>query len=411
MDKVVRHTLNQEIKDERLLELSQEAACVYDFCLEYFWNQVEINNRWMTDYDIQKELYPFFKTNNYKLSSNTIIETIQLFRKAIMSYLAAKKEFKKNPAAFSGMPKPPKRIKTIYTLAFKESSITFKKGFLGLSLAKGNKPISIRWNIKKLGKPKYATINWTPNIGWMAHFVMEKTVEYTELDSEKSMGIDLGIKRIATSFDGKDCTIYSGKHLKSLIRLREKLKAEKSTKLSFLTKHSRKYKKINKAYRRIFKKIDNRINDFLHKTSRTIVNDARKKKIKKIYVGDCADIHQNTNLGKRNNQAIGQFAEQRLLEMLKYKFENISGTLKVISEKYTSKTCPKCGHQHKPSNRTYKCKPCGFVYDRDGVGSLNIWGLGNNVSLGNVLNVVGCLMHPVGRKYHSSNLCLANLWG
>jgi putative transposase len=42
------------------------------------------------------------------------------------------------------------------------------------------------------------------------------------------------------------------------------------------------------------------------------------------------------------------------------------------SERGTSSRCPSCGHTHKPRNRQWTCRHCGFQGHRDLVGSINM---------------------------------------
>ena len=75
----------------------------------------------------------------------------------------------------------------------------------------------------------------------------------------------------------------------------------------------------------------------------------------------------------------------------------------VVPEKYTSRTCPKCGNvkNASPKGRIYSCNhgECDFAFDRDGVGAINI--MKKNVSFGREywLDVVGGLTPPIGVKY------------
>jgi putative transposase len=64
----------------------------------------------------------------------------------------------------------------------------------------------------------------------------------------------------------------------------------------------------------------------------------------------------------------------QLLNYLRYKGKQAGVSIKKISEEYTSQTCPKCGHRHKPSGRIYQYKnpDCDFVGIRDLVGAANI---------------------------------------
>jgi putative transposase len=290
-----------------------------------------------------------------------------------------------------------------------------------LSLAKGNEPIKIRWN-KKLGRPIFATITWNPTYGWVGSFILEKNIkQYEDLLKEKVLAIDLGVKRIATTFDGNNCITYTGKEIRSLIRYREKIKSQMQSKMSGYKKHGKRWKKFNTAKRNKIRKINNKINDILHKYSRTIVNYAIENKISQIVVGDNSSTHNAPNLKAPNNQLITQGVEQKLAKLIQFKFESIGGIYSKIPEPYTSKTCPKCGTRNESrkktkklkdgteiiiSDRVYKCKHCQFEYDRDGVGSINIWGLGKKVSLGKIDPcVIGGLTPPSGFRYKPGHKC------
>ena len=58
--------------------------------------------------------------------------------------------------------------------------------------------------------------------------------------------------------------------------------------------------------------------------------------------------------------------------MLTYKLARHGIIVNEISERYTSQTCPNCGHKYKPTGRNYICKECGFILHRDVVGAYNI---------------------------------------
>ena len=91
------------------------------------------------------------------------------------------------------------------------------------------------------------------------------------------------------------------------------------------------------------------------------------------------------------------------------KFESVGGITEVVSERYTSRTCPKCGNIKKksPKGRIYKCKKCKFEYDRDGVGAINIMKLNVSFNHDEWLDVVGGLTPPIGVKYLQQGRVLA----
>ena len=409
MEVTLQRTWNQPISDPRLLGLAKEAAIVYNAALNKFYEKLD-EGTFLGMFKLQEELR---EIKSHSLYSNSHLAAMQQFSKAFASYLQAKKAYEKDPSCFSGKPMPPKREKETQTVFWKNPDLRLRDGFLILPLAKGNDPIKVRWDIK-LGKPIWAAINWNPHAGWELHLVMERRFEQVRLDPNKMIGIDLGVKRIATTCDDEGRIVtYSGKIPKSLVREREKLKADTQSKQAGLTKHSHNYRRLRRGLRQKLRRNSNRMHDFLHKVARTMVNECVKYGIGTAVIGDCATIHDAPNFGKINNQAISQNPEQKLRKYFEDKFLAIGGKTQSIPENYTSKTCPKCGKLNDPNNRDYKCK-CGFKYDRDGVGALNIWGLGRNVSLGGALSAIGrrgLLTRPTGWKYKSSRDCHADpLW-
>ena len=394
MIKNIQHTYQQHILDSRLFELAKESGIIYSKSLEEFWKVYLETNTWMSSYDLQKYMKDKLVSSRKLLHSDSYLGSLQLVHDNLASWKEAKKEWTKNPKKFSGEPKPPKKNKFFAPIIFKKSAIHLNNGFLELSLAKEfrKQPIRIRWSIQK---PKYCTIIYDKTKGWFLNCVIEESVFQLELDKTRIMSVDLGEKRIATTFDGKNTIMYNGKYLMSLTRLENKIKGKTQTKLSKKKKGSKNYKNIQRSQRRVSSRLRNKKKDFLHKTSKKIVDNLIIKNIGNIVFGDCSNIHTETNLGKQN-QRIQQNPEQQLRKYISYKFESIGGTAEVVSEHYTTQTCPKCNNKYKPHDRRYECKKCGFEFDRDGVGAINIWL--NNVSLDKT-NVVGFLADPIGVKY------------
>jgi putative transposase len=420
MKNTTRHTYNINFRDDKqgtVLNLSRESAEVYNQSIDLFWNNLD-NGTFLSKFDLQQ----YVNIPRTLLLSESYIGSIQLAHTALTTYFAALKVFKVNPEAFTGCPRQPIGDKQTQLIIFKKDAIRFKNGYLLLSTK--DKPLKFRWDINK-GLPVFASISWKRETGWKLNLILEEEKDILEFVEDKLMSIDLGVKRIAATYDLERVITYSGKVVMSLNRLRNKINGETQSKLSGLKKHSRRYKKIKQANRQVAKRINNKISDILHKYSRTIVNDCIKNNIKHIIVGDCAGIHDGPKFTKETNQKIVQCPEQKLLKYIKYKFEEIGGVVLTTSEAYTSRTCPCCGKvkNSSPSGRTFKCQGCGFIYDRDGVGAINIYQkfasdcetIRENVSLENVsfgssdLDVVGGLTPPIGWKYASSRDCLIRI--
>lgn len=117
-----------------------------------------------------------------------------------------------------------------------------------------------------------------------------------------------------------------------------------------------------------------------------------------MVIGDVRDIRQNLDYGKKANQKLHQWVFGEVRHMLTYKAVRQGMKVELINEAYTSQsqTCPSCGKRHKPKNRNYRCRHCGFKFHRDGVASINI----RRKYLGDSTPVVGLMASPVGVRFH-----------
>ena len=89
-------------------------------------------------------------------------------------------------------------------------------------------------------------------------------------------------------------------------------------------------------YAVLFKR-ENRINDYLHKASRSIVNYLVSNQIDTLVIGKNNGWKQNINLGKVNNQNFVQIPFNRFIEMLSYKCMLTGIRCLLIEESHTSK--------------------------------------------------------------------------
>ena len=385
--------------DSLVFEMTKESGRIYTKAV----NLNKIDHKSISEINVLMQEY--CKSNTRYLQSQSAQASYQSFLINLKSYFKALKQFKKNPSKFSGKPRAPHKNKFMYKLTFKKSAIRRKNNELWLSTKKPNEPIKVKW-AKSLPIPNWVIINYDRFEGWNINFVLEKEYKILDLDTSHVMGIDLGVKRVATTFDTatKETITYSGKELMSLTRLRNKIDGQIKSKRSRFKKNSRKYKNISRSKRKITRRIKNKEKDIIEKFSKTITDDAISKGIGTIVIGDNSSTHKNTNTGKKWNQNINQGVEQKLSKRVQEKFNRVGGTASAVPEPYTSRTCPCCNNikPNSPKGRIYTCKKCGFIFDRDGVGSINITKENTkNVSFGCQwwLDVVGGLTPPKGVKY------------
>jgi len=347
--------------NDKLFELCQEAGRVYNKTLDEFWRIVGEEEIWLSKFELQKRMSGVIEREN--LHSDSFLAAMQQVHSNLASWKQAKKVVPNTKA--------PYRHKFLQPVFFKKSQIKYKNGYLVLTLDKNRNYIVLPWN-QKVPLPIYGQVGYNKTNGWQVSLAIERDVKEENLDPNRAMSIDLGVKRIAALFDENRVVTLSGKKLMSLLRYRNKTDGDYREKLSKKKKRSKKYKRLQRSRRKAVARMQNIQKDILHKQSSFIVDYAVANKIGKIVFGDNSSTHNKTNCGK-NNQKIQQFPEQKLRKYVEEKFNRVSGVCEKYPEPYTSQRCPICKNLHKTKNRTYKCKSCGYTYDRDGVGAINIY--------------------------------------
>ena len=81
----------------------------------------------------------------------------------------------------------------------------------------------------------------------------------------------------------------------------------------------------------------NKINDYIHKSSRCIINYCISHNIGTIVVGHNKNWKQEVNTGRVNNQKFISIPYNKFIQQLQYKGENIGIQIIVTEESYTSK--------------------------------------------------------------------------
>ena len=311
------------------------------------------------------------------------------------SFFNAVKQWKNEPSKFRGMPKLPyyKRKNKRNLVYFTSLQCRLKDGFVLLTK-----------KMEKLGFPRIKTdlekIKGVRIVPFGDRYNIELIYDYKprdlRLNEDNLMGIDLGLNNIVTASDnlGNKPLIIKGGVVKSINQ--------------FYNKELAKYKSLSKKCnnvdqtRRILelhRKRNNKMRDFFHKTSRTVVDYCISHNIGTIVVGYNEGWKQNINIGKKNNQNFVFVPFLKLVQQIEYKSEMVGIHIMRTSEEYTSQTCSSCGVVRK-SNRKhrglYVCKDCGTVLNADVNASKNI--LQKAVPKSKWIGDRGCLNHPVVLK-------------
>ena len=199
---------------------------------------------------------------------------------------------------------------------------------------------------------------------WYAALTVERDDKpVTKPPKGGAVGIDLGIKTLATLSDGTvienpRCLAASERRLK---------KAQKA--LSRKVKGSRRRAKARAKVARIHARVANQRLDAMHKLTTWLASTFSHISVEDL---NAAGMARNHRLAKAvMDAAFGEFRRQ-----LEYKTAKTGARLHVIDRWYpSSKTCSKCGAVKAKlplSERVFHCDACGLSIDRDLNAAVNI---------------------------------------
>ena len=154
-----------------------------------------------------------------------------------------------------------------------------------------------------------------------------------ELNRENTLGIDLGIDNLCTCVTNTGASfIIDGRKLKSINQYYNKTNAKLQS-----IKDKQKTSRTTLRQKRIVRKRNNRINDYLSKAARIIINYCLNNDIGKIVLGYNEDFQRNSNIGSINNQNFVNIPYGKLRDKLIYLCKLYGIEFKLQEESYTSK--------------------------------------------------------------------------
>jgi transposase, IS605 orfB family len=167
------------------------------------------------------------------------------------------------------------------------------------------------------------------------HHVVEVTYKIADVQPKSDNGryasIDLGLNNLATV--GSNVVkpfIINGKPLKSINQYYNKEKAR-------LQSHLKGNKKTSKRIESITNKRNNKVKDYLHKSSKMLVNFLVSNDISTLVIGYNEEWKQNINIGKKNNQTFVNIPFYVFIKQLEYKCRLEGINIILTEESYTSK--------------------------------------------------------------------------
>ena len=181
--------------------------------------------------------------------------------------------------------------------------------------------------------------------------------------TNKSVGIDLGIKTLLTLSNGE--TIDNPRWINANEKKLKKIQKQLSKKV----KGSNNRNKVRLKLAKLHEKIKNQKQDYLHNITTKIINENQVIVIEDLNV---SGMMKNHKLAK-SIQELGLYEMRRQLE---YKSKWYGRELIFVSRWFpSSKTCCECGWKNNNltlKDREFICEECGNVIDRDMNAAINI---------------------------------------
>ena len=169
------------------------------------------------------------------------------------------------------------------------------------------------------------------------YFEIQYTYEVEEvqrkLNKNNALGIDLGIDNLCTCVTNNGASfIIDGRKLKSINQYYNKINAKLQS-----IKDKQKIKRTTLRQKRIARKRNNRIEDYLSKAAKIIINYCLNNDIGRIVLGYNEDFQRNSNIGSINNQNFVNIPYGKLRDKLIYLCKLYGIEFKLQEESYTSK--------------------------------------------------------------------------
>lgn len=317
-------------------------------------NWININNQFIKDK----------QTDYYALPCKVSQQTLKMVDQNMKSFFNALKAKNSKPK----LPKYLDKTKGRFVVTYTNQAISkteLKKGYIVLS--KTN--IRIKTKIHDVQQVRIVPQN---NV-IVVEVLYKADCKSNISDVRKYCGVDFGLDNLMScGFSDVRPMLINGKPLKSINWHYNKKKAE----LQSLLKNKHTSNRITN----LTIKRNNKVNDYLHKSSRLFINYLVSNDITDVVIGYNKEWKQGINIGRVNNQNFVNIPYYKLLNMLTYKCELLGITVHITEESYTSKCsfldneeiCKHDGYKGKRIKRGLYKSSDGRLINADVNGALNI---------------------------------------
>ena len=296
-------------------------------------------------------------------------QNTKVLKQAIMDMLSAYKRFYEQHTSY---PKFKSKHNNKQSCRFTSDAISRRNDYITYKLSLANiKNIKFRCNKKYaeyLQKNKanirQATLSKLPCGEFYLSILVDGDLTHKGVqDTDNCVGIDLGVKDFVITSEGE---VFNNLHFKK--NETNKLK-RLQRQLSRKVKGSNNRNKTRIKLAKLYKKINDKKQYYLHYVSNTLINENQVICMENLNVKGMLKNHKLAESISEMN--FGEFSQ-----MLKYKARQYNRKIVFVDRYYpSSKTCSCCGHIYKKlslNEREWTCPQCNTHHDRDINAAVNI---------------------------------------
>ena len=314
----------------KLEYMSRKSNNLYNQCVYFIKNSENLSEDLRRTDEVMKN-FPDEHDNYRSLGYvQCAQQVINLFHRNLRSYFASIKDYKKNPAKYTGMPRFPKFRKSgeRFQVIFTNQAAKLDGQIVKIAPRAFENQLSIR--LRTGEAKKLCQVAFAPrNDYFIAYVIYEVDDPVISQNADKVAAIDIGLTNLATvTFSEQHEPIL---YRSDLVKINKDFNRLNAKYVSILTKTQNKYTSNRRT--RLSEKRAGLIEDRLHKISRAVVNDLSQRGVSTVIVGK--------NTGQKINNQLKNFVQVplfRLVAMIKYKAELAGIKFIQVEESYTSGT-------------------------------------------------------------------------